>query len=167
MLPPGNSSGETTNVSVETASSSRPTFTTAASPSCASTSFLNRGRNRSRSSVALNLPPEPCPSWTRAVAGAGAGHTRAAAARVSRLISHLRARRPAEPAEVVVRGARALGRHHWCAERHLGRALRAERRALDRLQPPAQHLAGVAQRRLARLDALEAEPALGVELGEL
>ena len=64
MLPPGNSSGRTTNVSVETASRPAATSTIAASVNLARAGLEKWGRKRSFRSAALILPPEPCPSWT-------------------------------------------------------------------------------------------------------
>src|SRR5581483_8394932 len=67
---------------------------------------------------------------------------------------------------LVVGRAGALGRNHWCAERVLGRAARAECRALHRLLQPAQDRARDAYRRLLRNDTLNAKTLLGVEARE-
>ena len=71
------------------------------------------------------------------------------------------------PAEVVVRGARALRRHHAGADRRLRRACRAEHLALPRLEDALEHLAALACLGVRHANAGHGEHLLRVEVGVL
>ncbi len=68
-----------------------------------------------------------------------------------------------KPPVVVIRSACAFARNHRCAQRMPRRALLAKGRALSRLDRAAQHVSGVAQRRLLGVNAGDLEALLGVE----
>ena len=132
MLPPGNSSGLTTKVSVEIAISPPPTRHHRGVAELAQDRVAEVGQEALREQRGAQLA-------AGAVARAGPGRVgderhRADQAGVSRarsVISRLRGRGCAEAAVVVVGGAGALRRDHRRAERVLRRAARAEGGTLD------------------------------------
>ena len=162
MVPPGKTSGLTTNESVENASRTPPTSTTAESPIPASAADPNAGRNRCSMSSADIAPPPPWPITMFGESRSGAGHTHSSMSMVARASAASQALRHLEPPIQVVRRARALGRNHRRAKRIARRAQGAERRALVRLDQALQHLTGAAHRGLLGVDVGDGEPVLGV-----
>ena len=71
--PPGKRSGETTNESVLNASRSPDgSVSTAPSPSCSSSGFLNASMKTASTRAADDLPPAPCASVTTSSTSRGA-----------------------------------------------------------------------------------------------
>ena len=169
MLPPGNSSGLTTKVSVETRSRCRRDRDHRAVAELRQDRVAEvrqeavaqqRGAQLAARAVAELHPLGARPS--------GTGQARPLAMRDAGHVTPPPGRGRAEAAVVVVGGAGALGRDHRRAERVLRRAAGAEGGALVRLELAPQHLAGAALAPApATLIVAQAEAQLGVEVGEL
>src|SRR5450755_3384432 len=190
--PPGKRSGETTKLSEVIATLAPSTSTVPASPRAASVaepSAAKAGSNNPSINVCVALPPAPwasviCLSRNRAFFARAVSMIWST--RSSRLVmltpppppprsgaqypryafedASYRLALPGIPAEVVVRRARALGRHHAGADRVLGRAGRSEHLALPRLDHPLEHLAALAGLGIGDPHVGGREALLGVEL---